>query len=222
MAPPPHVVTKIGGRRRQPNVHRLLLPWRLIIVIVSTVFVTAREQMLPSPPRPHCYTSSDTGFITVVAPIGPPRSLAHVFSNFYGEVAQFPLAFLDDALPFCALLFLQNHLLDDFSNVNVLAQFVSQMKSRLPIATVSHILCSLLSAQRPLQFPSTISYIGFLYIGGSILVTCPYGHQGPKQLVSHGVHSLFNLFPFLKVPHKMASVETKAPFYETPPWLRFL
>ena len=79
--------------------------------------------MLPSPPRPHCYPSGDAGFITVVAPIGPPRSPAHVFSSFYGEVAQFPLAFLDDALPLCALPFLQNHFLDDFSNVNVLAQF---------------------------------------------------------------------------------------------------
>ena len=79
--------------------------------------------MLPSPRRPHCYPSGEAGFITVVAPIGSPRSPAHVFSSFYGEVAQVPLAFLDDALPLCALPFLQNHLLDDFSNVNVLGQF---------------------------------------------------------------------------------------------------
>ena len=120
---PPHVVVKIGGRGRQPDVHRLLLPWRLIIVVVSTIFIAAREQMHPYPPRPHCYPPRDAGFITVVAPIGAPKSPAHGFSSFYGEVAQFPLAFLDDALPLCPLRFLQNHLLDDFNNVNVLAQF---------------------------------------------------------------------------------------------------
>ena len=59
----------------------------------------------------------------MVAPIGPPRSPTYVFSSFYEEVAQFPLAFLDDALPLCALPFFQNHFLDDFSNMNVLAQF---------------------------------------------------------------------------------------------------
>ena len=101
----------------------MLLPWRLIIVIVSTIFIDAREQMLPSPPRPHCYLSSDAGLITVVAPIRPPKPPAHVFSSFYGEVSQFPLTFLDDALLLCAFPFLQNHFLDDFSNVNVLDQF---------------------------------------------------------------------------------------------------
>ena len=98
-------------------------PLELIIVVVSTIFVAAREQMLPSPPRPHCYMSGDARFITIVAPIGPPRSPAHVFSRFYGEVAQFPLAFLDDALTRCAFPFPQNHFLNDFSNVNVLAPF---------------------------------------------------------------------------------------------------
>ena len=62
-------------------------PLEAIFAVVSTIFIAAREQMLPSPPRPHCYTSGDAGFITVVASIGPPRSLAHVFSSFYGEVA---------------------------------------------------------------------------------------------------------------------------------------
>ena len=79
--------------------------------------------MLPSPPCPHHYSFDDVGFITVVEPIGPPWSPVHVLSKFYGEIAQFPLAFLDDALALCALPLFQNRLLDDFSSVNVLAQF---------------------------------------------------------------------------------------------------
>ena len=59
----------------------------------------------------------------MVAPIGPPKLLAHVFSSFYEEVARFPVAFLDDTLPLYALPFFQNHFLDDFSNVNLLDQF---------------------------------------------------------------------------------------------------
>ena len=119
----PPTWSRKGGVREAPKRSLIVFPWRLIIAVVSAVLVAAREQMLPSPPRSHFYPSVDAGFITVTAPIGPLRSPAHVFSSFYGEVAQFPLAFLDDALPLCAFLFLQNHFLDDFNNVNVLAQF---------------------------------------------------------------------------------------------------
>ena len=132
---PPTRGHKIGGRGRRPNIHRLLLPWRLIIAIVSTILFASREEMLPFLPRPHCYLSSDAGLITVVAPIGPPKSPAHIFSSFYGEAAQFPLAFLDGALPFCAFPFLQNHFLDDFSHVNMLAQFCELSKV---MATYNH------------------------------------------------------------------------------------
>ena len=70
---PPNMVMKIRGCKRQPNVYRLLLPSRIISALVFTVFISAIEQILPSPPHPHCYLSSNTGLIPMVPPIGPPR-----------------------------------------------------------------------------------------------------------------------------------------------------
>ena len=92
----------------------MLLPWRRLIVIPSTVFIATRDQMLPSPPRPHISTSGGAKLITMVVPIGPCMSAAHVFNNLYVEVTQFLFALplpLDEILPLRSVLFLQNLLL---------------------------------------------------------------------------------------------------------------